>query len=65
VNSWATRRQNASEVLRIISSSPGDLQSAFSAMLESATRVCEAKFGTLFLHEDGIMRAVASLTLAV
>ena len=48
-----------SEVLQVISSSPGELQPVFQAMLENATRICEAKFGTLWLrHGDG-MRAAA------
>ena len=37
-----------SEVLKVISSSPGELEPVFQAMLENATRICEAKFGTLF-----------------
>jgi len=37
-----------SEVLRVISSSPGELEPVFQAMLENATRICEAKFGTMF-----------------
>ena len=40
-----------SEVLKAISSSPGELQPVFSAMLENATNICEAKFGILFLWE--------------
>ena len=43
----------ASEVLRVISSSPGKLEPVFQAMLENAARVCEAKFGILFRIEDG------------
>jgi signal transduction histidine kinase len=41
-----------SEVLRVISASPGDLKPVFEAMLENAARICEAKFGVLF-HFDG------------
>jgi class 3 adenylate cyclase len=48
-----------SGVLRVISSSPGELEPVFAAMLASATRVCEAEFGNLFLREEDAFRAVA------
>jgi GAF domain-containing protein len=48
-----------SEVLRVISSSPGELEPVFQAMLENATRICEATFGNLFLREEDGFRAVA------
>ena len=40
-----------SEVLRIISSSPGELEPVFEAILANATRICEAKFGCLYLFD--------------
>src|SRR5262249_33190575 len=43
-----------SEVLQVISSSPGELESVFQTMLERATRICGAKFANLLLHEDGV-----------
>jgi GAF domain-containing protein len=49
----------ASEVLKVISSSPEDLQPVFEAMLANATRLCEAKFGVLFRSEEDALRAVA------
>ena len=48
-----------SEVLGIISSSPGELEPVFKAMLANAVRICEAKFGNLYLHEGGGLRMVA------
>ena len=49
-----------SDVLKVISSSPGDLQPVFSAMLESAARLCDASFGNIFRWEDDALRLVAT-----
>src|SRR5262249_5747195 len=49
-----------SEVLQVISSSPGNLQSVFESLLRNATQLCKAKFGTLFLHEESKVRLVAA-----
>jgi GAF domain-containing protein len=48
-----------SEVLRVISSSPGELEPVFQAMLENATRLCEAEFGTMFRFDGALFHLAA------
>ena len=47
------------DVLKVISSSPGELDPVFQALLENAVRICGAKFGNLFLREGDALRVVA------
>jgi GAF domain-containing protein len=58
--SEALEQQTAtSEVLKVISGSPSELKPVFDAILENATRICEAKFGTMWLREGDAFRVVA------
>jgi GAF domain-containing protein len=52
-------RAASADVLRIISSSPGQLEAVFQAMLENATRLCSAQLGNLLLYENDVFRYVA------
>jgi two-component system NtrC family sensor kinase len=57
----AREQQTAtSEVLQVISRSPGDLEPVFSTVLEKAIRICEAKFGMLYRHENGKLCLMAA-----
>ena len=48
-----------SEVLKVISSAPGELNAVFEAILSNATRICEATYGNLLLRENGAFRRAA------
>ena len=50
----------AADILRLVSSAPGELSPVFDAILASATHLCAAKGGTLFRYEDGCYSARAS-----
>ena len=55
------REKATAEVLRVISSSPGDLAPVFEAILENATRMCGARIGTLFRYQNGAYTALAKI----
>ena len=55
------REKATAEVLRVISSSPGDLAPVFEAILQNATRMCGARIGTLFRYQNGAYTALAKI----
>jgi two-component system, NtrC family, sensor kinase len=59
--SEALEQQTAtSDVLKVISSSPGELEPVFKTILQNATRICSASFGNLYLHDEDYVNLVAS-----
>src|SRR5262249_22726953 len=58
----ALEQQTAtSEVLKVISSSPAQLEQVFQAILTNAVRICEAKFGIMFVYKNGEFQSAALL----
>src|SRR5215510_13565889 len=56
-----SREQQAAmaEVLRVIASSPGELEPVFRSMLANATKLCEASYGLMYLCEGDALRMAA------
>src|SRR6516162_8505299 len=59
LNEALDRQTATSEVLNVISSTSGELDPVFNAILQNAARICQAQFGTLNLYDGTTFRTVA------
>jgi hypothetical protein len=59
LNEALEQQAASSDVLRVISGSPAELEPVFDAMLQSATRICDAAFGAMLLRDGDAYRRVA------
>jgi len=57
------RETATAEILRVISSSPTDIQPVLAAILDSGRRLCDAEFGAIFRFEDGVFVHAVSTTV--
>jgi two-component system, NtrC family, sensor kinase len=61
----ALERQTAtSEILKVIASSPNDVQPVFDVIVERAVRLCGARMGRVYRYDDGIIHLVAGHNLS-
>ena len=60
LNEAVEQQKATTDVLRVISSSPGQLEPVFRAMLENAARICDANFGNIFRWDGDAMQLVAT-----
>src|SRR5262249_9199593 len=61
LSEYLEQQTATSQVLQVLSSSPGELEPVFDSMLANAVRICEAKFGSMSLYENGAFIPVATL----